>query len=79
MNATILAARTATAIAEIEDQTRRLGGELSIKPARGDAAHRHLQMLEAVAAALAGIAGVPPEAVEESTAAVKATKEKARR
>lgn len=55
MNATILADRTAKAVAAIEAETARLGGELSIQPTRGDMAHRHLHVLEAVAAALAEI------------------------
>lgn len=55
MNHGILAARAATALADIERETRRLGGELTITPSRGDAAHRQLHTLEAIAVALAGI------------------------
>lgn len=60
MNATILAQRTAQAIATIEAETVRLGGELSIQPTRGDMAHRHLHVLEAVAAALSAIVVAAP-------------------
>lgn len=67
MNATILAERTARAIATIEAETRRLGGDLSIRPSRGDAAHRHLAVLEAVAEALAGI-GAGEAGVREAPA-----------
>lgn len=60
MNATILAERTSKALTTIEAETRRLGGRLII-PSRGDTAHRHLFMLEAVADALAGIPGPAAE------------------
>lgn len=55
MNNGILAARTQEALAAIENETRRLGGELTLTPSRGDAAHRQLHMLEAIVTALAGI------------------------
>lgn len=55
MNNGILAARTQEALAAIENETRRLGGELTLTPTRGDAAHRQLHTLEAIVAALAGI------------------------
>jgi hypothetical protein len=66
MNATILAERTAKAIAAVEAETRRLGGQLTLPSTRGDTAHRHLFMLEAIGAALAGIGGEPagPHEVE---------------
>lgn len=67
MNATILAERTAKAVAAIEAETARLGGELSIQPTRGDMAHRHLHVLEAVAAALAEIQ-VPDKPTEKKGA-----------
>lgn len=65
MNATILAARTATALAAIEAETRRLGGDLTIAPVRGDAAHRQVHTLEAIATALAGIGEPAVEVAEE--------------
>lgn len=55
MNATILAERTAKAVARIEAETRRLGGELTLTPIRGDVAHQQLHTLEAIAAAMVGI------------------------
>lgn len=78
MNATILAARTATAIADIEAQVQRLGGELTVPAPRGDAAVQRLQTLEGIAAALAGIADKSAK-VDEPVEAGKATKEKARK
>jgi hypothetical protein len=76
MNRGILVARTQEAIEQIETHTRRLGGELAIRPTRGDAAHRQLFTLEAIAGALAGIdspvvepgAGVVVESVTEDPA-----------
>lgn len=61
MNATILAERTSKALTTIETETRRLGGQLTMPSTRGDTAHRHLFMLEAVADALAGIPGPAAE------------------
>ena len=55
MNQGILAARTQEAFASIENEVRRLGGDLTITTTRGDAAHRQLHTLEAIAAALGGI------------------------
>lgn len=55
MNATILAERTAKAVARIEAETRRLGGELTLTPIRGDVVHQQLHTLEAIAAAMVGI------------------------
>ena len=55
MNQGILAARTQSALTAIEAETQRLGGELTITSTRGDAAHRQLHMLEAIATALAAI------------------------
>ena len=55
MNQGILAARTQSALTAIEAETQRLGGELTITSTRGDAAHRQLHMLEAIAQALAAI------------------------
>lgn len=78
MNASILAARTATAIADIEAQVQRLGGELVVPAPRGDAAVQRLQTLEGIAAALAGIAGKATD-VDAPVEAVKATREKARK
>jgi hypothetical protein len=75
MNNGILAARTKEALAAIERETRRLGGDLTIRPVRGDAAHQQLFTLEAVAAALAGIGAsagnVETEPVEAVIAVVK--------
>lgn len=70
MNASILAARMATAIATIEKETRRLGGDLTIAPGRGDVAHRQLSTVEAIAAALAAIDSptTPPKADAPATA-----------
>ena len=48
MNQGILAARTQRAFASIENEVRRLGGDLTITTTRGDAAHRQLHTLEAV-------------------------------
>ena len=78
MNASILAARTATAIADIEAQVQRLGGELAVPSPRGDAAVQRLQTLEGIAAALAGIADKTAN-VDEPADAIKTTKEKARK
>lgn len=58
MNATILAERMAKAVARIEAETRRLGGELTLTPIRGDVAHQQLHTLEAIAAAMVGIDAV---------------------
>ena len=63
MNQGILAARTQAALATIEAETQRLGGELTITPTRGDTATQQLHMLEAIATALAGI-GAPAGNVE---------------
>lgn len=46
MNQGILSARTQSALTAIEAETQRLGGQLTIAPSRGDAAHRQLHMLE---------------------------------
>lgn len=67
MNASILAERTAKALAAIEAETRRLGGELTITPSRGDAAHRNLLTLEAIAAALGGVGNAAAGSVAEYT------------
>ncbi len=77
MNATILAERTAKALAEIEAQTRRLGGDLTIAPGRGDAATRQLHTLEAIAAALGGIDA--PNDAAESDAPKSAAKGKGKK
>lgn len=80
MNATILAERTAKATTAVEAETRRLGGQLTIPSTRGDAAHRHLFMLEAVAAALAGIgAGGEVEASTVTEAPPASTSRKPRK
>lgn len=62
MNQGILAARTQQALDRIAQETQRLGGLLIIQPTRGDAAHRQLHMLEAIAEALAGIGAAKDEA-----------------
>lgn len=61
MNQGILAARTQRAFASIENEVRRLGGDLTITTTRGDAAHRQLHTLEAIAAALGGIGVQTPD------------------
>lgn len=68
MNNGILAARTKEALTAIERETRRLGGDLTIRPVRGDAAHQQLFTLEAVVAALAEIPTPPtsPAPAEEA-------------
>ncbi|MBP8950264.1 MAG: hypothetical protein KBG73_15585 [Candidatus Promineofilum sp.] len=70
MNNGILAARTQEATAAIERETRRLGGELTIRPTRGDAAHQQLFTLETIAAALAGIGAPAGNAETEPVEAV---------
>lgn len=77
MNQGILAARTQEAFASIENEVRRLGGDLTITTTRGDAAHRQLHTLEAIAAALGGIGGEPagPHEVEAVEAIITVVKE----
>lgn len=66
MNQTILVERQAKAIAAIESETKRLGGELSLPAVRAkDSAAGQVLLLEAIAEALAGIE--LPDAATEAT------------
>lgn len=78
MNATILAERMAKAVAAIEAETRRLGGELTLTPVRGDVAHQQLHALEIIAGALAGI-DTPTATAEDDVAEEEASPDSAAR
>ncbi len=56
MRATILAARTETAIERVAAETARLGGEFVRPAVKGDAEHRQVILLEAIVEALSAIA-----------------------
>ncbi len=55
MNASIQATRLAIAIQNIEEQVKRLGGEVKLPSGRGDVATKQVLTLEAIASALGAI------------------------
>lgn len=71
MRATILAARTERAMERIAAETARLGGEFVRPVVKGDAEHRQVILLEAIAEALAAITSSSEEAGKQSAGPVE--------